>query len=87
MAEKKQVPMTEEQKLKEERDREMLNELIGRVKAAQVKYAEYTQEQVDKIFAAAALAANNARIPLAQMAVAESGMGVVEEMKPLYLLL
>nr|WP_294506877.1 bifunctional acetaldehyde-CoA/alcohol dehydrogenase [uncultured Victivallis sp.] len=79
MAEKKQVPMTEEQKLKEERDREMLNELIGRVKAAQIKYAEYTQEQVDKIFAAAALAANNARIPLAQMAVAESGMGVVED--------
>ena len=74
-----EFPMTEEQKLKEERDREMLNELIGRVKAAQVKYAEYTQEQVDKIFFAAAVAANKMRIPLAKMAVEETGMGVVED--------
>ena len=63
----------------DEQEREQLNALIAKVKAAQVKYAEYTQEQVDAIFAAAALAANNARIPLAQMAVAESGMGVVED--------
>lgn len=63
----------------EEVEREMLDKLIARVKAAQVKFAEYTQEQVDKIFAAAALAANNERIPLAQMAVAETGMGVVED--------
>ena len=63
----------------EEQEREQLNTLIAKVKAAQVKYAEYTQDQVDAIFAAAALAANNARIPLAQMAVEESGMGVVED--------
>ena len=56
-----------------------LDELVARVKAAQRVYATYTQEQVDKIFRAAALAANNARIPLAQMAVAESGMGIVED--------
>ncbi len=79
MADKKQVMDPEEAKLRDEQDREMLNALIGRVKAAQTKYAEYTQEQVDRIFAAAALAANNARIPLAQMAVTESGMGVVED--------
>ena len=58
---------------------EALNALIAKVKAAQIKFAEYTQEQVDAIFAAAALAANNERIPLAQMAVAETGMGVVED--------
>ena len=58
---------------------EALNALIAKVKAAQIKFAEYTQEQVDSIFAAAALAANNERIPLAQMAVAETGMGVVED--------
>lgn len=79
MADKKQVMNPEEAKLRDEQDREMLNALIGRVKAAQTRYAEYTQEQVDRIFAAAALAANNARIPLAQMAVAETGMGVVED--------
>ena len=76
---KKEVLDPEQAKLREEQDREMLNALIARVKAAQVRFAEYTQEQVDRIFAAAALAANNARIPLAQMAVAESGMGVVED--------
>ena len=79
MADKKQVMDPEEAKLRDEQDRAMLNALIGRVKAAQTRYAEYTQEQVDRIFAAAALAANNARIPLAQMAVAETGMGVVED--------
>ncbi len=56
-----------------------LNALIGKVKAAQEKYANYTQQQVDKIFQAAALAANEQRIPLAQMAVQETGMGVVED--------
>lgn len=56
-----------------------LEELIGRVKAAQAEYATYTQEQVDAIFKKAALAANAARIPLAKMAVAETGMGVVED--------
>ncbi|MBQ9704181.1 MAG: bifunctional acetaldehyde-CoA/alcohol dehydrogenase, partial [Clostridia bacterium] len=52
---------------------------LKRVKAAQAKFATYTQEQVDKIFAAAALAANRERISLAKMAVAETGMGVVED--------
>ncbi len=52
---------------------------LKRVKAAQAKFATYTQEQVDKIFAAAALAANKERIALAKMAVAETGMGVVED--------
>ena len=46
---------------------------------AQAKYATYTQEQVDKIFFAAALAANKMRLPLAKMAVEETGMGVVED--------
>ncbi len=56
-----------------------LDELIARVKKAQREFATFSQEQVDKIFRAAALAANNARIPLAQMAAAESGMGIVED--------
>jgi acetaldehyde dehydrogenase / alcohol dehydrogenase len=58
---------------------EELEELIRQVKAAQAEYATYTQEQVDAIFKKAALAANAARIPLAKMAVAETGMGVVED--------
>ena len=52
---------------------------LKRVRAAQEKFATYTQEQVDKIFAAAALAANKERISLAKMAVAETGMGIVED--------
>ncbi len=63
----------------EELERRELNQIVAKVKAAQEIYADYSQEQVDAIFRAAALAANNARIPLAQMAVAESGMGVVED--------
>ena len=58
---------------------ETLEETLVRVKAAQKKFAEYTQEQVDEIFKAAAIAANMARIPLAKMAVEETGMGVVED--------
>ncbi len=50
-----------------------------RVRAAQAKFATYAQEQVDAIFKAAALAANRQRIPLARMAVEETGMGVVED--------
>ena len=56
--------------------------LIAKLKAmreAQAQFATYTQEQVDKIFYAAAIAANQARIPLAKMAVAETGMGIVED--------
>ena len=56
-----------------------LNALVARVKHAQQQYADFTQEQVDKIFRAAALAAADARIPLAKMAVAESGMGIIED--------
>ncbi len=52
---------------------------LSRVREAQKKFATYTQEQVDKIFLAAATAANQARIPLAKMAVEETGMGVVED--------
>ncbi|MFB2938967.1 bifunctional acetaldehyde-CoA/alcohol dehydrogenase [Aerosakkonemataceae cyanobacterium BLCC-F154] len=58
---------------------EELEQLIQRVKAAQRKYATYTQAQVDTIFKKAALAANTARIPLAKMTVVETGMGVVED--------
>ncbi|GAA4872565.1 bifunctional acetaldehyde-CoA/alcohol dehydrogenase [Ferrimonas pelagia] len=56
-----------------------LNAMVARVKAAQAEFATFSQEQVDKIFRAASLAANNARIPLAQQAVAESGMGIIED--------
>ena len=52
---------------------------LARVREAQRRFATYTQEQVDRIFQAAAVAANKARIPLAKMAVAETGMGVVED--------
>ena len=58
---------------------EALNELLDRVKKAQQEYAEFTQEQVDKIFKAAATAADKARIPLAKMAVEDTGMGVLED--------
>ena len=58
---------------------EKLEEKIAQVRAAQKKFSVYTQEQVDKIFLAAASAANKARIPLAKMAVEETGMGVVED--------
>ena len=56
-----------------------LEENLAARRTAQAKFATYTQEQVDCIFRAAALAANQARIPLAKMAVAETGMGVVED--------
>lgn len=58
---------------------EKLEEAIERTKKAQKVFATYTQEQVDKIFLAAASAANKARIPLAKMAVEETGMGVAED--------
>ncbi|MBQ7755887.1 MAG: aldehyde dehydrogenase family protein, partial [Oscillospiraceae bacterium] len=56
-----------------------LQKKLGEMKEAQKIFATYTQEQVDKIFKAAAIAANKARIPLAKMAVEETGMGVVED--------
>ncbi|GAM65846.1 alcohol dehydrogenase [Vibrio ishigakensis] len=56
-----------------------LDALVARVKAAQAEFATFSQEKVDAIFRAASLAANQARIPLAQQAVEESGMGIVED--------
>ena len=58
---------------------ETLEQAIARVRKAQEEFSTYTQEQVDKIFFAAACAADKMRIPLAKMAVAETGMGVVED--------
>ncbi len=58
---------------------ERLEQEIARVRAAQKIFATYSQEQVDKIFAACAIAANKVRIPLAKLAVQETGMGVVED--------
>ena len=56
-----------------------LEEAIARVRRAQEKFSGYSQAEVDSIFLAAATAANRARIPLAKMAVEETGMGVVED--------
>jgi acetaldehyde dehydrogenase/alcohol dehydrogenase len=56
-----------------------LQALIEKVKTAQSEYATYTQEQVDYIFKQAARAANASRIPLARMAIEETGMGVLED--------
>ena len=56
-----------------------LNEMLERVKKAQTEYEQFTQEQVDRIFKAAATAADKARIPLARMAVEDTGMGVLED--------
>jgi acetaldehyde dehydrogenase / alcohol dehydrogenase len=56
-----------------------LEKKIDEVRKAQQIFSTYTQEQVDKIFTAAAIAANQARIPLAKMAVEETAMGIVED--------
>ena len=58
---------------------EKLTAAIERVRRAQQIFAKYDQAQVDRIFTAAALAADKARIPLAQLAVEETGMGIVED--------
>ena len=58
---------------------EALEKALERVRAAQKKFAEYSQSQVDSIFKAAAAAADRKRIPLARLAVEETGMGVVED--------
>ena len=62
-----------------EKGEQELLEIIKRVRKAQKEYASYPQERVDEIFKAAATAANAARIPLAEMAVEETGMGVFED--------
>ena len=67
---KKYTPVTNTQEL---------DEALQRCREAQRKFATLTQEQVDKIFLEAAIAANKARIPLARLAVSETGMGVVED--------
>ena len=58
---------------------EALLSALGRLREAQREFSGYSQERVDKIFAAAAFAANEARIPLAELAVSETGMGVAED--------
>ena len=58
---------------------ETLEKRLAQVRAAQKEYATFTQEQVDKIFLAAATAADKARISLARLAVEETGMGIVED--------
>ncbi|MBE7033564.1 MAG: bifunctional acetaldehyde-CoA/alcohol dehydrogenase [Ruminococcaceae bacterium] len=58
---------------------ESLEQEIEKVRQVQKEFATFSQEQVDKIFLAAASAANKERIPLAKMAVEETGMGVVED--------
>ena len=58
---------------------EALNQMIERAKKAQEIYSTFSQEQVDAIFKAAAVAADKARIPLAKMAVKDTGMGIVED--------
>lgn len=58
---------------------ETLVAALARIKAAQKEFATFSQEQVDKIFLAAATAANKQRISLAKMAVQETGMGIVED--------
>ena len=60
-------------------DEESLSKMLAKVRAAQEKFATYSQEQVDEIFYRASLAANKMRISLAKMAVEETGMGVVED--------
>ena len=58
---------------------ETLRMRLEEIRLAQKEFATFTQEQVDKIFLAASTAANQQRIPLAKMAVEETGMGIVED--------
>ncbi|MBR3888303.1 MAG: bifunctional acetaldehyde-CoA/alcohol dehydrogenase [Clostridia bacterium] len=69
--------MSTEERLVDSVDR--LKEVIQEVRAAEAEFAKYTQEQVDEIFKAAAMAANHARISLAKLAVEETKMGIVED--------
>ena len=73
MAKEKEVQVTEEQ------EKAYIDALVKKVAAAQKKFAEYSQEQVDHIFRRVALKLSSLRIPLAKMAVDETGMGVVED--------
>ena len=58
---------------------ESLKNTLKKVKKAQKEYSKFSQEKVDEIFKAASIAANQARIPLAKLAVEETGMGIVED--------
>ena len=58
---------------------EKLQKMIEKVRKAQEAFSRFSQDQVDKIFETAAIAANQERIPLAKLAVEETGMGVVED--------
>lgn len=69
----------EQKTYREVNDTQSLENAIERVRAAQKIFATYSQERVDEIFLAAAIAADKARIPLAKLAVEETGMGVVED--------
>ena len=60
-------------------NKDELYALVARVKKAQALFATFTQDKVDAIFRNAALAATDARIPLAKLAVTETGMGVLED--------
>ena len=74
---KEEKQMTNEKRLVEDSD--SFKEMLIRVRKAQEEFSRFSQEQVDRIFTAAAIAANNARLPLAKLAVQETGMGVVED--------
>ena len=56
-----------------------MNDIISNVRKAQTEYSQFTQEQVDKIFLEAAMAASRSRISLAKMAVEETQMGILED--------
>lgn len=76
------MPSKEKNKIKKDNLVETaqdLEDLIARVKKAQKIFSTFSQQKVDKIFKEASLAANRARIPLAKMAVEETGMGIVED--------
>jgi acetaldehyde dehydrogenase/alcohol dehydrogenase len=60
-------------------DNRTLDIRLSKIRKAQKIFSTYTQEQVDKIFLAVAVAADKARIPLAKMAVRDTGMGIVED--------
>lgn len=61
------------------RGEEELTALLNKVRQAQAEFSAYTQEKVDEIFKAVALKAGELRIPLAEMAAQETGMGVMED--------
>ena len=71
--------MAEENQDVMEKEKQYIDNLLEKVSAAQKIYATYSQEQVDHIFRRVALKMSSLRIPLAKMAVEETGMGVVED--------